>query len=43
MTIATTVTKTYMLAFTQCSQTEYETLSGAQVILEQFHNDYPHM
>ncbi|CAF4154958.1 unnamed protein product, partial [Rotaria sordida] len=39
----TTVTKTYMLAFTQCSQTEYDTLSGAQVILEQFHHDYPHI
>jgi hypothetical protein len=43
MVIDETILKTYMIALTKCSQTEYETLSTAQVILEQFHHDYPHM
>ena len=41
--IAEIISKTYMLAFTKCSQTEYETLSGGQLILQQFHKDFPHM
>ena len=32
-----------MIAFNKCSQTEHETLSGAQAILEQFHQDHSHM
>ncbi|CAF1458184.1 unnamed protein product [Adineta steineri] len=38
-----TISKTYMLALTTCSQTEYETLCCAQLILERFHYDYPHI
>lgn len=43
MNLVDTITRTYMLAFTTCSQTEYETLAGGKLILEQFHREYPHM
>jgi hypothetical protein len=41
--IAKPLSKTYMLALTKCSQTEFETLCAGQIILEKFHHDYPHM
>ena len=37
------ISKTYMLALTACSQTELETLCRGQIILENFHVDYPHV
>ena len=37
------ISKTYMLALTSCSQNEFETLCASQLILEQFHREYPHM
>ncbi|CAF4613272.1 unnamed protein product [Rotaria socialis] len=38
-----TISKTYMLALTSCCQNEHTTLCAAQIILQQFHHDYPHI
>ncbi|CAF3032107.1 unnamed protein product [Rotaria sp. Silwood2] len=37
------ISKTYMVALTKCSQSEFETFCAAQLILEQFHQEHPHM
>ncbi|CAF4591160.1 unnamed protein product [Rotaria sp. Silwood2] len=37
------ISKTYMVALTKCSQSEFETLCAAQLILEQFHQEHPHI
>ena len=34
-------TRTYILCITRCKQTEQATLSGGQIILQQFHLDQP--
>ena len=36
-------TESYILALTNASQTEIDTLSAGEIILKQFHTDYPHI
>ncbi len=36
-------TESYILALTKASQTEIDTLSAGEIILKQFHVDYPHI
>lgn len=37
------ITSTYIVALTVANQTDLDTLSATQLIIEKFHNDYPHI